>query len=119
MPQAQPTEYLADYDRRVNAGAVKADPGQRAAAEALDGLLGQLQGARKASTLTRILKGGKGSSGLYLWGEVGRGKSMLMDLFADHAKKTTKTRRVHFHAFMLDVHKRLHAFRQMSAGSEL
>ncbi|KZS98078.1 AFG1-like ATPase [Sistotremastrum niveocremeum HHB9708] len=53
--------------------------------------------------------------GLYLYGDVGTGKSMLMDLFYDTLPpKIKKKRRVHFHAFMIDVHKRLHELRSSS-----
>ena len=56
--------------------------------------------------------------GLYLWGGVGRGKSMLMDLFHDSLEIRRK-RRVHFHAFMLEVHARLREERKKEAGDPI
>ena len=51
--------------------------------------------------------------GLYLYGDVGTGKTMLMDLFYSTLPPSiTRKRRVHFHAFMIDVHKRIHAAKQ-------
>lgn len=57
--------------------------------------------------------------GLYLWGDVGRGKSMVMELFVQAIKPLLPIKRIHFHAFMLDVHKRMHAFRAVNASVDV
>jgi cell division protein ZapE len=58
-------------------------------------------------------------AGLYVFGDVGRGKSMLMDLFVAIISPRYPTRRVHFHAFMRDVHKRLFAYRASQQGDAM
>ena len=56
--------------------------------------------------------------GLYMWGGVGRGKSMLMDLFYESLHISRK-KRVHFHAFMLDIHERLNVERKQEKGDPI
>ena len=100
---------LARYDDLISSGELRADPDQRAAAEQLDRLQRELEATPPSSGLIGKLFGSKPAPpprGLYIWGGVGRGKSMLMDLFVDTLGITAK-RRVHFHAFMLEVDRRI------------
>jgi cell division protein ZapE len=106
------TSPLARYDARTQAGSLSHDPAQREAMLRLDALAQSFGKSRETGLIGRLLAARKESpAGLYLWGEVGRGKSMLMELFFESVPESSK-RRIHFHAFMLDVHRRLHAFRQ-------
>lgn len=106
---------LAAYDALVADGQLRADPDQKAAAVRLDLLAQQLESQPARKTLLHYVGLGKAASpvprGLYIWGSVGRGKSMLMDLFFDHVLIMPR-RRVHFHEFMLEVHEAIHAHRQ-------
>ncbi|WP_457091584.1 cell division protein ZapE [Microvirga sp. P5_D2] len=112
-----PHSITARYDALVSAGAIERDPAQVKLLRRLETLaeaLGQVRLARKPSALGWLF--GKKTQaaplrGLYVWGSVGRGKTMLMDLFFE-ALPVRRKRRVHFHAFMADVHERIHAFRQ-------
>jgi cell division protein ZapE len=106
-PEAGPQ---ALYQARCAAGLIRPDPAQTRAIERLEELHRALRAYAPAARgwLGRF---GFGTAppvpkGLYLWGPVGRGKSMLMDLFFA-AAPIEKKRRVHFHAFMLDVHNRM------------
>jgi len=103
------------YAALVAAGELRPDPDQREAAKALDRLGYELT-HNKVTFLERLL-GRKSDAlrGVYLWGGVGRGKSMLMDLGFDHIPAELK-RRTHFHAFMLEVHERLREARKSEEG---
>lgn len=117
----QASAFLDRYRARVAEGQLRPDEGQLRAAEALATLIGQMAGAPAPKKRLFGLLGSNTApaGGLYLWGDVGRGKSMLMDLFVAEVKPYLATRRVHFHAFMLDIHKRLYALRQTGAEDVL
>ncbi len=109
------------YHQLVAAGELRADPEQAAAAERLDRLQTELeQLAAPVGLIGRLLGRTSIASprGIYLWGSVGRGKSMLMDLFHDNLGHSSK-RRAHFHAFMQDVHARLHEERKKESGDPI
>ena len=105
------------WKARIEKGDLVHDPAQARLAAALDRVMERSQGERLQSKSSALgwLFGAKKSAeprprGLYIHGGVGRGKSMLMDMFfrlAPHRRK----RRVHFHAFMADVHERIHEYR--------
>jgi cell division protein ZapE len=116
------TAVLNRYETLVAAGEIRPDPDQRAAAERLDAIAKALE-AIDATSRTGLLirlfrKEPEPVRGLYMWGGVGRGKSMLMDLFYD-TLSIGKKRRAHFHEFMLDVHDRLRAARQSEKGDPI
>ena len=96
------------YDARIADGSLFEDPAQETALEKLDEL-----NHRLAEAQPRFFGKPKRVRGLYIWGEVGRGKSMLMDLFFEHAAVQNKTR-IHFHAFMQNVHGFLSYWRGLS-----
>lgn len=107
------TTPLDRWQARVEAGTLAHDAGQEEAAKALTALHDRLASWRPEGGLFR--KAEPAPKGLYLWGGVGRGKSMLMDLFCAHAPVRPK-RRVHFHEFMQDVHARIGAWRKLDAS---
>jgi cell division protein ZapE len=114
------TGLLAAYDALVAAGELRPDADQRAAAQKLAETQQQLEAVPpRGSTLWRFLgKKPDPVRGLYLWGGVGRGKSMLMDLFFDSVQIKRK-RRAHFHEFMLDIHARLKVEREKEKGDPI
>jgi cell division protein ZapE len=106
----------------VAAGEIEADPAQQELVvrfERLERELSEYRLARKSSALGWLF--GKRErpqiKGLYVYGEVGRGKTMMMDLFYESSAIKRK-RRAHFHEFMADVHERIHAYRQDKDNGE-
>ena len=97
------TGVRALYRARIDSGLITADPAQAAAVEVLERLAQQLDGWRRGRGRGLFARAAPTPRGIWLWGGVGRGKSMLMDLFFEAAPIQPK-RRVHFHAFMQEVH---------------
>jgi cell division protein ZapE len=96
---------------------LKPDPAQQRAVAALD-RLAQVLKSNGRGILGLFGKRKPGPDGVYLWGGVGRGKSMLMDLAFAHIDVQPK-RRVHFHAFMLQIHQRLKEARSEEEGDPI
>ncbi len=121
-----PPKLIDLYHARVQAQGFTDDPHQQAGLAALQNLLDCLtassSGGRKRKgplpTSLRVFAAKKDRlRGVYLHGPVGRGKSMLMDLFFNAVPDTIPKRRMHFHAFMIEVHDFLHRSRQAQTDS--
>ena len=123
MLSAPPASFHAHYKALVASGAIEADPAQQRAAEAFAALEERLSGykpVKKQGLLGRLFgdKDEPPPRGLYVHGDVGRGKTMLMDLFFQQSPVVHK-RRAHFHEFMAEVHERIYAYRQNIARGEI
>ncbi|WP_025032847.1 cell division protein ZapE [Bradyrhizobium sp. DOA9] len=118
------SSFREAYQAEIASGAIEPDAAQAEVAEAyaaLDLRLSTYKPARKQGLLSRLFSSGdkdEAPRGLYIHGEVGRGKTMLMDLFFQHASVEHK-RRAHFHEFMADVHERIYDYRQSIARGEI
>src|SRR5256714_14982005 len=115
--------FRAHYEALAASGAIAPDAAQAEAAEAFAGLELRVAGykpLRKQGLLGRLFgdRDEPPPRGLYVHGEVGRGKTMLMDLFFQQSPVEHK-RRAHFHEFMADVHERIHGYRQNIARGEI
>jgi cell division protein ZapE len=113
------------YQSMVGTGQIEADSAQAEAVQRLHELAEQIAAtrlARKSSALGWLFgaraEQPRALKGLYIWGAVGRGKTMLMDLFYGYVPAQRK-RRVHFHDFMADVHGRIHEWRQLARDGKV
>ena len=102
------------YKDALAGGELRPDPAQDKAARKLTALAQLLEKKRGFSLFGRKAQAPKG---LYIWGDVGRGKTLLMDFFFTEAL-VEKKRRVHFNSFMVDVHARIHAERQQEGAGD-
>lgn len=106
------------YGECIAAGSIEPDRAQRRAVEKLEALYGAHDRWRSANGLLSLFYTGAPPRGLYLWGRVGGGKTMLMDLLFESVEFRRK-RRVHFHEFMADVHSRIAAARRDTEGDPI
>jgi cell division protein ZapE len=123
MLSPPPASFRAHYQALVFSGAIEPDAAQEEVAEAFAGLeqrLARYKPPRKPGLLGRLFadKDDAPPRGLYVHGDVGRGKTMLMDLFFQQSAVEHK-RRAHFHEFMAEVHERIYGFRQNIARGEI
>jgi cell division protein ZapE len=99
-----PGQTRAAYKARLAAGALAPDPAQARAVETLARVELDLAALNPPGLFPRgLFRKSRGVRGAYVWGPVGRGKSMLMDMFFEAAPVTAKSRR-HFHEFMAEIH---------------
>src|SRR5215813_165591 len=115
--------FRSQYQALISSGAIEPDAAQAEVADAFAALerrLATYKPSRKQGLLGRLFadKDEAPPRGLYIHGEVGRGKTMLMDLFFQ-TSPVTHRRRAHFHEFMADVHERIYAYRQAIARGQI
>ena len=120
MPATPPSSFSDHYQNLVASGAIEADAAQARAVDALvalDQRLADYAPRSRQNLFSRLFAGKDDETprGLYIHGEVGRGKTMLMDLFFQQSAVEHK-RRSHFHEFMADVHERIYSFRKNAEG---
>lgn len=100
----------ATYHAWLKSGKLTPDNAQAAAIKALAEIQASWKEVKRGF-FKRARPVSNSTQGVYLWGDVGRGKSLLMDMFFETASITPK-RRIHYHAFMMEVHARIHAWRE-------
>ena len=121
MDGSSPSPLRARYDQLIASRAIEPDAAQAAAVSKLETLEAHLDHykPRKPGLFGRLFaENTPPPRGLYIHGDVGRGKTMLMDLFFQSSTVMYK-RRSHFHEFMSDVHERIFSFRQKIAKREI
>jgi cell division protein ZapE len=111
-----PSALQAAYDARIARGEIRPDLAQAGALAGLVRLEADLAAGANGNRLTALFRKPESQRGVYLWGPVGRGKSMLMDLFFETVP-VEKKRRTHFHVFMGEIHRLIDAWRKGDAAA--
>jgi cell division protein ZapE len=124
LPSKVLSQRLSDiYAIAIAKGELEGDPAQKTIVERLDTLqeeIAALPPSKPLGFYNKLFNKHRNKSkprGLYIWGKVGRGKSMLMDLFYQNVAEKKKLR-VHFHAFMHDIHQQIYQLRQKQSISQ-
>jgi cell division protein ZapE len=107
----------AAFEALVEKGVLAEDLAQSEASALLAGIAAALEKAEGRARLPRLFSRPRAIPGAYVWGEVGRGKTMLMDLLFENTAIARK-RRVHFHEFMDEVHREIAVFRVKAADDK-
>jgi cell division protein ZapE len=112
------TALLEAYTEKTAGGELRPDAAQAAIISRLDHLAQALEAREQRGTLGRLLNRNGTPKGIYIYGDVGRGKTMLMDLFFANLQVKAK-QRIHFHAFMQDIHQRRQALRETDVLAQI
>ena len=112
------TTLLETYTEKLAGGELRSDAAQAAIVSQLDKLTQALEAREQRGTIGRFLNKNGAPKGIYIYGDVGRGKTMLMDLFFANLQVKAK-QRIHFHAFMQDIHQRRQALREADVVAQI
>jgi cell division protein ZapE len=112
------TTLLETYTEKIVGGELRSDAAQAAIVSQLDRLAQALEAREQRGTIGRFLNKNGAPKGIYIYGDVGRGKTVLMDLFFANLQVKAK-QRIHFHAFMQDIHQRRRALRQADVVAQI
>ena len=114
MAMKRPIETV--YEDKISNKVLAHDPSQASAIKLLSKINEDLKNRNKG--FLSVIKKKQSLKGVYLWGGVGRGKSMVMDLFFEFTD-IQKKRRVHFHAFMQEIHEEIFKVRKTGANDAI
>ena len=112
------TALLEAYTEKIKSGELRSDAGQAEIVSHLDHLAQKLEAREQRGAIGRFLNTNGTPKGIYIYGDVGRGKTMLMDMFFADLQVKAK-QRIHFHAFMQDIHRRRQVLREADVVAQI